>query len=134
MKRVSSCDTSSPPTTVRAESSARFAAGTEAEREGMSRHQRTHRRHHDLPEAQQTALVNGVVRAFAVMLRLDGEINHHDGVFLHDADEHDEADETIDVQIQMKQHQCQQRAEARRGQAGQNGQRMDETFVKGCRE
>ena len=40
--------------------------------------------------------------AFAVMLRLDGEINHHDGVFLHDADEHDEADEAIDVQIQMK--------------------------------
>ncbi len=52
-------------------------------------------------------------------LRVDGEINHHDGVFLHDADEHDEADEAVDVQINPKNHQRDQRAETRRRQAGQ---------------
>ncbi len=51
-------------------------------------------------------------------LRVDGEINHHDGVFLHDADQHDEADEAVDIQINPENHQGQQRAEARRGQAG----------------
>ena len=35
-------------------------------------------------------------------LRDDGEVNHHDGIFLHDADEHDQADEAVNVQIQMR--------------------------------
>ena len=32
-------------------------------------------------------------------LRDDGKVNHHDRVLLHDADEHDEADETVNVQL-----------------------------------
>ena len=61
---------------------------------------------------------------FAVIaLRDDGEVNHHDRVFLHDADEHDEADEAVDVQVNPENHQRQQRAESRRRQAGQNRER-----------
>ena len=70
-------------------------------------------------------------RAFAmVALRIDGEVDHHDRVLLHDADEHDEADKTVDVQVEPKNHQRQQRAETGGRQAGQNGDRMDEAFVK----
>ena len=68
------------------------------------------------------------------MLRLNGEVNHHDGVFLHDAHEHDEADKPVDVQVNVKQHQREQRAKARRRQAGQNRQRMDEAFVENSQD
>ena len=32
-------------------------------------------------------------------LRLDREVDHHDAVLLDEADEHDDADEGVDVQI-----------------------------------
>ena len=90
-----------------------------------------HGGHHDRTETQQAAFMDRIGGRFAVLaLRVDGEVNHHDGVFLHDADEHDEADETVDVQIKAKNHQRQQRAKSGRRQAGQNRERMDETFVE----
>ena len=63
-------------------------------------------------------------------LRLKGEVQHHDGVLLHDAKQHDHAHKAIEVQVHAEQPERAQRAEARRGQAGKNGQGMDETFVQ----
>ena len=74
--------------------------------------------------------MNRLGGGFSTPLRFNGEVNHHDGVFLYDADEHDEAHKAVDVQVLMEKYQCQQRAKARRGQAGQNRDGMDETFVR----
>src|SRR5262249_45066679 len=61
---------------------------------------------------------------------VDREVDHHDRVLLDDADQHDDADHGDDRQIHAEHHQHQQRADAGRGQAGNDGDRMDETFVE----
>ena len=38
-------------------------------------------------------------RLVLVALRLEGEVDHHDRVLLHDADEHEDADEAVDIQL-----------------------------------
>ncbi len=43
-------------------------------------------------------------------LRGDGEVDHHDGVLLHDAHQHDQADEGVEVEIDLEEHQRQQSA------------------------
>jgi len=78
--------------------------------------------------------VNRFGGGFPLPLRVNGEVNHHDGVFLDDADEHNEAHKAVDVQIQAEQNQRDQRAEARRRQAGQNGDGMNEAFVKDAQD
>ncbi len=69
------------------------ASGTAAE-------QRGHGGHHDGAEAQQAGLVDGVQRRHALFaLRVEREIDHHDGVLLHDADQQDDADQRDDAEI-----------------------------------
>ena len=113
-----------------AERPAGLASRAKAERDGQRGHERGHGGHHDGAEAQQAAFVNRLGGGFPLPLRVNGEVNHHDGVFLDDADEHDQADKAVDVQIQAEQNQRNQRAKARRGQAGQNRDGMNEAFVK----
>ena len=50
-------------------------------------------------------------RLVLLPLRLEREVDHHDGVLLHDADEHDHADEAVDVEIEAEEHERDQRAE-----------------------
>ena len=45
-------------------------------------------------------------------LRFDREIDHHDRVLLHDSDQHDDADERVDIQLVVEQQQRGQRAHA----------------------
>src|SRR6266849_7793160 len=84
----------------------------------------------------------GGVLAF-VPLRFESKVNHHDGVLLDDADEHDDADEAIQIQAHiqqrrnpalrrglMEQVESQQSAETRRGQTRENRDRVNETFVQ----
>jgi hypothetical protein len=61
---------------------------------------------------------------------IQGEVDHHDGVFLDDADQHDDADEGVETEIDAKDQQRQQRAEARRGQPRKDRQGVDETLVE----
>ena len=83
------------------------------------------------PEAQQRGLIDGVGGVLALLaLGFQGEIDHHDAVLLHDADQQDDADDGDDVQIQMEQHQRQQRAHAGRRQRGKNRDRMHEALVQ----
>jgi hypothetical protein len=49
-------------------------------------------------------------------LRRQGEIDHHDGVLLDDADQQDDADQRDDAELGVGEHERQQRAHAGRGQ------------------
>ena len=63
-------------------------------------------------------------------LPLQGEVDHHDGVLLDDAHQHDDAHEGVEGQRQARQFEGDQRAHARRGQAGENGQRVEEALIE----
>ena len=101
-----------------AERPPRFAAGAVAERDRHRAEQRRHRRHHDRAEADDAAFVDRLGRRLAVLaLGVEREVDLHDRVLLHDADQHDEADERVDVQLVAEQIQRDERAEAGRRQA-----------------
>ena len=60
----------------------------------------------------------------------DGEVDHHDAVLLDQADEHDDADKGVDRQLGAEEQQGQHRPETGEGQGGEDGQRVDKTFVE----
>ncbi len=61
--------------------------------------QRGHGGHHDGAEAQQAGLVDRFGRVLAVLaLGLEREVDDHDAVLLHNADEQDDADDADDAQ------------------------------------
>jgi hypothetical protein len=60
----------------------------------------------------------------------DGEIDHHDGVLLHHAEQHDDAHEGVQVELLMEDQQREQRAEDRRGQAGENRDGVNEALIQ----
>ena len=81
-----------------AEGLAHVAARAEAEGDGEGSHHGGHGGHQDGTETHEAGFEDGAVgRGVVVALRFQGEINHHDGVLFHDADEHEEADEAVDV-------------------------------------
>src|SRR6266480_4312835 len=54
---------------------------------------------------------------------LEVEVDHDDGVFLDDADQHDHADEGVHVELDAEGRQREQRAQACGGQPRQDGER-----------
>ena len=83
------------------------------------------------PEADQAAFVDGVSGGQVVLaLGFQGEIDLHDGVLLHDADQHDQAHKRVDVQVDVEQQQRHQRAETGRRQTRENGDGVDVTLVQ----
>ena len=77
-----------------AQRAAQFGAGALLQRQRQRAEQRRHRGHHDGAEPQQARLVNGFLRRQAFRaLGVQREVDHHDGVLLHDADEQDDADQ-----------------------------------------
>ena len=87
--------------------------------------------HDDRPEAQQRRLVDRLARALALLaLGVEGEVDHHDGVLLHDADQQDDADDADHAQVLAGDHQGQQRADAGRGQGREDGDRVDVALVE----
>ena len=83
------------------------------------------------PEAQQAGLVDGFARRLALLaLGFQREVDHHDGVLLHDADEQDDADQGDDAEIGAAEQQRQQRADAGRRQRRENRDRVDVAFVQ----
>src|SRR6058998_3963812 len=62
-----------------------------------------HRCHHDRAKAQDATLVNSVLRALSLeTLRIEGKVDHHDGVLLYDPEQHDQPDKCVQVQLFMK--------------------------------
>ena len=105
--------------------------GAGAQRQRDAAEQRRHGGHHDRPEAQQAGLVDGLFGRLAFLaLRLQREIDHHDGVLLHDADQQNDADQRDHVEIVVRDQQRQNRAHTRRRQRGENRERMDVAFVE----
>ncbi len=51
----------------------------------------------DRPEADQTALINRLLRGHAAPFGFEREVDLHDGVLFDDADQHDHADEGVDA-------------------------------------
>ena len=113
-----------------AERLAQFGAGTGAERDRQRAEDGGKSRHHDRPEAQQTGLADRGLGRQADAAAFEREVDHHDGVFLDDADQHDDADHGDDRQIHFEQDQRQQRADAGRRQTGDDRDRVDEAFVQ----
>ncbi len=92
---------------------------------------RRHGGHHDGAEAKLAGFENGVGRVFAtVAFGVEREVDHHDAVLLHDADQQDDADQGYDAEVLAEQDQREQRADARRGQRRKNRDRVDEAFVE----
>ena len=61
---------------------------------------------------------------------LEGEVDHHDGVFLHDADQQDDADQRDDAEFRAAEHQSQDGAHARGRQRGENRDGMNVALVQ----
>src|SRR5215467_13940039 len=77
-----------------AEWAAQFRPGSKTQRDRQPSKQSSHGRHHDWAESEQTCFVDGIEGAFALAaLRLEGEVDHHDRVFLDDPDQKDDADD-----------------------------------------
>ena len=114
-----------------AERLAQFRTCARAECDGERPKQRAEGRHHDRPEPAHAGLVNGGCGRLGFFAhQFHRDIDHHDRVFLDDADQHQQADQRDDREIHAHHLQRHQRAEGRRRQAGEDGQRMDETLVK----
>ena len=94
----------------------RFAAGAVSDRDRHGAEHRGHRRHHDRPEADQAALIDGLLGRHAAALGLEREVDLHDRVLLDDPDQHDHADECINIQVHAEQDERDQRAESGRRQ------------------
>src|SRR5258708_6781759 len=107
----------------------RTHAGTE--RQGQTAKQRGHGGHHNGPEAQETRFVDGIQRSLPFLaLGFQREVNHHDGVLLHDADQQDDAYQSDDAEFGAAQQQSQNCAHTGGRQRRQNGYGMDVTFVE----
>ena len=70
---------------------------------GSPPEQRGHGGHHNGAEAQQTGFVDCIRRILPVFpLGLQREVDHHDAVFFHDADQENDADDSDYAQILTK--------------------------------
>ncbi len=80
---------------------------------------------------KQAGLVDGLFRRLAVVaLGIEREVDHHDGVLLHDADEQDDADERDDAELGSGEHEGENGADAGRRQRGDDGDGVDVALVE----
>jgi len=69
-----------------------------------------HGGHHDGTESQQAGIVDRIRRILPVLtLALHGEVDHHDSIFLYDADQQDDSDDGDDVEVLPEEDERQQR-------------------------
>src|SRR5258708_2435510 len=113
-----------------AEGAAKFGTGAGAKGQGESAKEGGHGGHQDGAEAQHARFEDGVFGAFAAFaFGLQGKINHHDGVFLDDTDEQDDADDGNDVEVLFEEHESEHRDDTGRRQRRKDGERMHATLV-----
>ena len=82
------------------------------------------------PEAQQARLEMASRGSGPRALGLEREVDHHDRVLLHDADEQDDADQRDDLRLRPEEQQRQQGADAGRGQRREDRERVDVALVE----
>src|SRR6267142_6879752 len=96
-----------------AKRTAKLGTGAGAEGQGESAEKCGHSGHEDWTKAQHAGFEDGFFGAFAALtLGLQGEVDHHDGVFLDDADEKDDTDDGDDVEVLLEEHESKHRADA----------------------
>ena len=72
----------------------------DSERQRQRAEQRGQRRHHDRAEAQQAGLHDRLARRHALRaLRVEREVDHHDGVLLDDAHQQHDADQRDEGEV-----------------------------------
>ena len=98
--------------------------GKRAEYRGESRHQ-------DRPEPQKAGLIDRLARRKPFRaLGVKREVDHHDRVLLHDADQQDDADDRDDIEFMARSHQGEERADAGGRQSREDRDRMNEALVE----
>ena len=118
-----------------AERLAQFGADAHADGERQAAEHRREGRHHDGPEAQQACLVDGLDgRKAFIALGLEGEIDHHDGVLLHNADEQKDADQRHDAEIGAGDQQRENGADACGRQRGEDRERVNQALVENAED
>jgi hypothetical protein len=114
-----------------AEGAARFGTGSESHGDGQRAHNGGRGSHHDRAEAGHGPPVGGLGGSVVPgALEFQRKIHHHDRVLFNDADQHDQADKTVDIQLHVKDGQGQQAAKGSGGQARQNRDGVDKAFVE----
>ena len=114
-----------------AERLTKLGAAPGAERERERAEQRGGGRHHDGTKAQETRLVDRLARReTAVALRLEREVDHHDRVLLHDADQQHEADQGGHVEREVCEREREEGTHAGRRKRREDRDRMDEALVE----
>src|SRR5262245_4829002 len=63
-------------------------------------------------------------------LALQRKIHHHDSVLFYDADQQDDADDRHYVEILAKEHESQERSDARRGQRRENRDGVNKALIQ----
>ncbi len=59
--------------------------------------------HHDRPKSQERGLINGFYRILTLFtLGIEGKIDHHDPVLLHDADQQNNTDQGDDTEFRSE--------------------------------
>src|SRR5713226_3447736 len=110
---------------------AKLGANTGAERQRQAAEQCRHGGHHDRAETQQARFVNGIQRRLPFLaFGFEREVDHHNGVFLDDADQQNDADQRDDAELCATQQQSENRAHTRGGQRRKNGDGMDVAFIE----
>ena len=80
---------------------------------------------------RQAGLIDGLGGFLAALaLGLESEVDDENAVLFDDADEEDDADDGDDAEVLMEEHEGEQRADARRGQRGEDGDGMDEALIE----
>src|SRR6059036_1170311 len=114
-----------------AEGAAQLGAGAGAEGEGKAAEEGGHGGHHDGPEAEQASLEDGLMRRQALgALGIQGEVDHHDGILLDDANEQDDADEGDDAEVDAAEEEREDGADTGGGQGGEDGDGVDVALVQ----
>ena len=107
----------------------RSCASTKSQRQTAE--QRCHGGHHDGTETQQAGLKNCFLRWFVFdSFRFEGEVNHHDGVLLHDANQQNDPDQANDTEIVAGDQQRQDGSDAGGGQSREDGDGMNVALVQ----
>ena len=98
---------------------------------GQTAEHRRHGGHHDGAEPHEARLVDGLDgRQPFVAFGLQREIDHHDGILFDNANQQDDADEGHDAEVCSGQEEGEDRADTRRWERGENGQRVNQALVQ----
>src|ERR1700757_4363358 len=114
-----------------AERIAQFGSRAGSEGKGQAAQQGRHGRHHDWTKTQERGLVDGFFGRLAFLtFCFQGEVDHHDGVLLHDADEQDDAYQGDDIEVVAGQDERQDCAHTGGRQRRENCDGMDVALVE----